>query len=158
MKWTFEKLMVKIKKVHFLWFTLQNWLGSRVVSVLDSAAEGPGFKSQPQRCRHCNGSLPPGLWLTSPAGWLPRTGISFGTLRSVIEFGQHLPFFTKSLAIAERAMRRLSWNLHNCHATAQKLLVRQVLNQVSAVANWPVRQNRAIDSLTICAINYSGRA
>jgi len=31
-----------------------------------------------------NGSLPPGLWLTSPAGWLPRTGISSGTLHSVI--------------------------------------------------------------------------
>ena len=29
-----------------------------------------------------NGSLPPGLWLRSPAGWLPRTGISSGTLRS----------------------------------------------------------------------------
>ena len=27
------------------------WLGSRVVSVLDSVAEGPGFKSQPRRCR-----------------------------------------------------------------------------------------------------------
>jgi len=27
------------------------WLGSRVVSVLDSGAEGPGFKSQPGRCR-----------------------------------------------------------------------------------------------------------
>jgi len=27
------------------------WLGSRVVSVLDSGAEGPGFKSQSQRCR-----------------------------------------------------------------------------------------------------------
>ena len=26
-------------------------LGSRVVSVLDSGAEGPGFKSQPRRCR-----------------------------------------------------------------------------------------------------------
>ena len=26
-------------------------VGSRVVSVLDSGAEGPGFKSQPQRCR-----------------------------------------------------------------------------------------------------------
>ena len=26
------------------------WLGSRVVSVLDSDAEGPGFKSQPRRC------------------------------------------------------------------------------------------------------------
>jgi len=25
--------------------------GSRVVSVLDSGAEGPGFKSQPRRCR-----------------------------------------------------------------------------------------------------------
>ena len=26
-----------------------------------------------------NSNLPPGLWLTSPAGWLPRTGISSGT-------------------------------------------------------------------------------
>ena len=30
---------------------LQGWLGSRVVSVLDSGAEGPGFKSQSRRCR-----------------------------------------------------------------------------------------------------------
>ena len=29
-----------------------------------------------------NGSLPPGLWLRSPAGWLPRTGISSRTIRS----------------------------------------------------------------------------
>ena len=34
-----------------------------------------------------NGNLPPSLWLTTPAGWLPRTGISSGTLRSVIEYG-----------------------------------------------------------------------
>jgi len=27
------------------------WLGSRVVSVLDSGAEGPGFQSQSQCCR-----------------------------------------------------------------------------------------------------------
>ena len=27
------------------------WFGSRVVSVLDSGAEGPGFESQPRRCR-----------------------------------------------------------------------------------------------------------
>jgi len=27
------------------------WLGCRVVSVLDSGAEGPGFKSQPRLCR-----------------------------------------------------------------------------------------------------------
>ena len=34
-----------------------------------------------------NGSLPPGLWFTSPAGRLPRTGISSGTPRLVIEYG-----------------------------------------------------------------------
>jgi len=38
-----------------------------------------------------NGSLPPGLWLTSPAGWLPRTRISSRTLRSAIEYGLPLP-------------------------------------------------------------------
>ena len=38
-----------------------------------------------------NGSLPPGLWLTSPAGWLPRTGIISET--SVIEYGLPLPCF-----------------------------------------------------------------
>jgi len=32
-------------------FSHSRWLGSRVVSVLDSGAEGPGFKSQPRRCR-----------------------------------------------------------------------------------------------------------
>ena len=103
--------------------------GSRVVSVMESGAEGPGFRSQPRRCRvtvlvklftpivplhqaaklvasllrvagvtagqaESNGSLPPGLWLTSPAGWQTRSGISSGTLRSVIEYG--LPFFTNA--------------------------------------------------------------
>ena len=31
--------------------TDSGWLGSRVVSVLGSGAEGPGFKSQPRRCQ-----------------------------------------------------------------------------------------------------------
>ena len=39
-----------------------------------------------------NGSLLLGLWLTSPAGWLPRTRISSGTLRSLIKYGLPLPF------------------------------------------------------------------
>jgi len=66
------------------------------------------------------------------------------------------------LSLRDRAMRRVSWNLANCHATVQKLLVRQVLNQVQ------LYQLSLIDScdkiflyrqrLTICAINYSGRA
>ena len=94
--------------------------------MLDSDAEGPGFKCNRDAVSNSirqtvhthrasvhhaaklvaalltvagvtaslaesNGSLPPGLWLTSPAGWLQRTGISSGTLRSVIEF------FTKRL-------------------------------------------------------------
>jgi len=40
-----------------------------------------------------NGSIPPGLWLTLPAGWLPRTEISSGTLRSAVEYGLPLPFY-----------------------------------------------------------------
>ena len=103
-----------------------------MVSVLDSGADGPGFKSQPRRClvtvlgklftpigvsvhqaaklvaallrvagvtvglAESNGSLPPGLWLMSPAGWLPRTRISSGTLRSVIEYGLPLLLNRKS--------------------------------------------------------------
>ena len=111
-------------------YTARPWYGTSVssgvtvygwvVSVLDSGAEGPWFKSQPRCCRvtvsgklltsicspsskmvaallrvagvtagraESNGSLPPGLWLTSPTGWLLRTGTSSGTLHSVIEYG-----------------------------------------------------------------------
>ena len=51
-------------------------------------------KTQPCNCGpvESNGSLPPGLWLTSPAGWLPGTRISSGTLPSVIKYGLPLPF------------------------------------------------------------------
>ena len=35
----------------YLLYLLLGWLGSRVVGVLDSGAEGPGFKSQSPRCR-----------------------------------------------------------------------------------------------------------
>jgi len=37
--------------MHYINLLLTGWLGSRVVSVLDSGAEGPGFKSQPRCCR-----------------------------------------------------------------------------------------------------------
>ena len=33
------------------WYTATGRLGSRVASVLDSGTVGPGFKSQPRRCR-----------------------------------------------------------------------------------------------------------
>jgi len=56
-----------------------------------------------------NGSLPSGLWLTSPAGYLPRTGISSGTLRSVIEYGLSLPFLSIYLSIYQQ------WREGVCH-------------------------------------------
>ena len=88
-------------------FLHRSYISAAVVSMLYSGAERPGFKSQPRCCwvtvlgkvarvtvglAESNGSLPSGLWLTSPAGWLPRTGISSGPLRSVIDYGLPLPF------------------------------------------------------------------
>ena len=60
-----------------------------------------------------DGSLLPGLWLTSPAGWLPRTGISCGTLPSAIEYG--LPFFIYLSMMASCPGRRCrSWVRATC--------------------------------------------
>jgi len=39
-----------VKVSHFMMIKVK-WLGSRVVSMLDSGAEGPVFKLQPQCCR-----------------------------------------------------------------------------------------------------------
>jgi len=54
-----------------------------------------------------NGSLPPCLWLTSPAGWLPRSGIISRTLRSVIEYVLPLPFYLHILDIHSRSSVQL---------------------------------------------------
>jgi len=43
-----------------------------------------------------NGSLPPGLWLRSPVGWLLRNGISPGTLR-LFPVWDYLPLITVNL-------------------------------------------------------------
>ena len=51
------------------------------------------------RLAESNGSLPPGLWLMSPAGWLPKTGIGTGTIRSVIEYGLPSPFYLVRLVL-----------------------------------------------------------
>ena len=55
----------------------QRWLGSRVVSVLDSFAEAPGFKSQPRRCR-----VIAKFHYTDPTG-PARTQRSFAAKKSV---------------------------------------------------------------------------
>ena len=38
-------------KLYYVRTYAEGWLGSRVVSLLDSGAEGPGFKSQSRSCR-----------------------------------------------------------------------------------------------------------
>ena len=47
------------------------------------------------------------------------------------------------LSPRDRAMRRVSWNLVNCHATVQKLLVRQVPNK-SKLWSWRVTMGRCV--------------
>jgi len=44
-------LVISERTVRIGYLTREGWLGSRVVSVLDSGAVGPGFKSQSRRCR-----------------------------------------------------------------------------------------------------------
>ena len=64
------------------------WPAKLVAALLSVAGVTAGLAE-------CNGSLSPGLWLASPAGWLPRTGISSGTLGSVIQYRLYfLPFYT----------------------------------------------------------------
>jgi len=45
------KSVKALTAVKYLSVVCSVWLGSRVVSVLDSAADGPGVKSQPRRCQ-----------------------------------------------------------------------------------------------------------
>ena len=47
------------------------------------------------------------------------------------------------LSPRDRAMRRVNWNLANCHATVQKLLIRQVLTN-SMVWSWRFRRRQCV--------------
>ena len=51
-----------------------------------------------------------GLWFTSPADWLPRTGISSGTLRSVIEYGPPLPSFLFTIGYPSESVSSSKWH------------------------------------------------
>ena len=71
------------------------WLGSRVVSVLDSGAEGPGFKSQPRRCwvtvfGQANCSHP--LCLCSPSSKIGSSPLKVGRITAgLVESNGSLP-------------------------------------------------------------------
>ena len=47
------------------------------------------------------------------------------------------------LSPRDRAMRRVNWNLANCHATVQKLLIRQVLTK-SMVWSWRFSRRQCV--------------
>jgi len=69
-------------------------------------------------------AYPPGLWLTSPAGWLPRTGIGSGTLRSVIEYESYLYLYCKRSVLANRCLFQASFRQKKTYTpkkTAAKL-------------------------------------
>ena len=134
-------------------------------SVLDSGAEGPGFKSQPRRCRvgpnspkqtvhtHCASvhqaaklvaallrvagvtAGPPGGKYWQPTAWfmtevtcrLPRTGISSGTLRSVIEYWLPFPGRLRAQQKHQQLVSRCLYSIcsleHRCLSWRRKALV-----------------------------------
>ena len=47
------------------------------------------------------------------------------------------------LSLRDHAMRRVNWNLANCHATVQKLLIRQVLTK-SMVWSWRFSRRQCV--------------
>ena len=78
-----------------------------------------------------NGSLPPGIWLTSPAGWLPRTGISSGTLHSKIEYGILLPSLRPIQRRTGQIRLSLAWGACIRQATVvrRKVIARQQVGE-----------------------------
>ena len=92
-----------------------------------------------------NGSLPPGLWLTSPTGGLPRNGISSGSLCSAIEYWLPWPFlprfadsrcfqcyFIESSSNASSTVA-VCWLVVNVFCSASNLLTALVLSMVVVV-------------------------
>ena len=83
-----------------------------------------------------DGSLPSGLWFTSPAGWLPRTGISSGTLLSVIEYGLPL-LFLKFSCIVPSTQVSVSWRIMLAYYYLPTALARKLIASVLSVGLFP---------------------
>ena len=51
-RWNLNLIGLSFTKITIYWLVYETgWLGDRVVSLLDSGAVGPWFRSQPRRCR-----------------------------------------------------------------------------------------------------------
>jgi len=143
------------------------WLGSRVVSVLDSdCSHGHTHRASVHQAvklvaallrvagvtaglAESNGSLPPDLWLTSPAGWLPRTGISSGTRRSVIEY--RLPLHLL-LCVTFVPMFLRQKNVQRIRKCFSKLQKRDNKNKKSknVFTSWCSWSNLAVMTFLLC--------
>ena len=102
-----------------------------------------------------NGSLPPGLWHTSPAGWLPRTEISSGTLRSVSEYRLPLPFYVCIAVYVSVFSTVASWWSFRCRYSAGML--RTAASQLNGPTNhrltWPVaKPNSCTIVIYVCML------
>ena len=60
-----------------------------------------------------------------------------------IRIGPKKPIQEAQLSPRDRAMPRVNWNLANCHATVQKLLIRQVLTK-SMVWSWRFSRRQCV--------------
>ena len=88
-----------------------------------------------------NGSLPTGLWLMSPAGWLPRNRDQLRAPRSLIAYGTTSLFViltTKSLSVTKQHGFRSHWSVtsslssESCfnHAHAGAILQRRTRSEM----------------------------
>ena len=84
---------------------------------------------------HKNRNISATVWpsLRNLVPWCKLGLLTIQTVKnwtSKIQDGRQLPFWQEAqLSPRDRAMRCVSWNLANFHATVEKLLVRQVLNK-----------------------------
>jgi len=86
--------------------------------------------------------------------------LRISTRREATSFTYHftsLHFIYKEqeaqLSPSDRAMRRVNWNLANCHATVQKLLIRQVVTK-SIVWSWRFSRRQCVIDNVACALNH----
>ena len=111
---------------------------AKLVAALLRVAGGNEFNTA--GLAESNGSLPLGLWLISPAGWLPRTGISSGTLHTVIEYGLPLPFcyiIKAHIIVADVSNDEMSvtpigwWESHDVVLTVLSMITGCLLSHMS---------------------------
>jgi len=74
---------------------------------------------------------------------LHTPGIHYHLTLDLVAFCTHSKIQEAPLSPRDCTMCRVSWNLANCHATVQKLLVRQVLNK-SKLWSWKVKVGRCV--------------